>query len=201
MEDQVIYKVYRLFGAGLSYYGSTHQTLYDRKATHRSQHKNKCVCCSSKIILDACEDWDLEIVEILPVGSTQIDALLREKWWIDNNECVNINSPIGKTGDEMKEYKRKWAENNRRKKGVAKKEKIKTADEKAYKREKAREYRANYTEEKHQEILAKKKEAYDNEKQKEYVNRPEVKERRLAEQSRKRALVKLFNNLPFAEEV
>jgi Fe2+ transport system protein B len=68
-----------------------------------------------------------------------------------------------------------------------------------YKKNKMAEYRANYTEDKKTEVLAKKREAYDNETQKEYVNRPEVKERRLAEQTRKRALIKAFSVLPFAE--
>jgi hypothetical protein len=121
----------------------------------------------------------------------------------NNNKISNVKLKTEeqqvKRIEDLREYKRKWAEDNRRAKGVAKKEKIKTADEKTYKREKAREYRANHTEEKHQEILAKKNEAYDNETQKEYVNRPEVKERRLAEQTRKRTLVKVFNTLPFAE--
>jgi len=68
-----------------------------------------------------------------------------------------------------------------------------------YKREKQAKYRANYTEDKKVEVLAKKREAYNNETQKEYVNRPEVKERRLAEQTRKRLLVKAFSVLPFAK--
>jgi len=69
---------------------------------------------------------------------------------------------------------------------------------KNYKAKKQAEYRANHTEEKHQEILTKKKEAYDNEKQKEYVNRPEVKAKRLADQQRKRQIIKAFTYLPFA---
>lgn len=101
--------------------------------------------------------------------------------------------------DALREYKRKFAEDTRRAKGIAKKEKVKTANEKEYKRNKMAEYRENYTEEKKAEVRTKKREAYDNENQKEYVNRPEVKERRLAEQTRKRALVKTFNTLPFAE--
>jgi hypothetical protein len=157
MEDAIIYKVYRLFGAGLSYYGSTHQPLYERKSTHKSQHKNGRVCCSSKIIMDACEDWDLEVVELLPIGSTEIDALLREKWWIDNNECVNINSPI-QTVDELKEYKRKWAEQNRRAKGVQPKNT--EYDDKKCKAEWAKAKRASLTEEERAEKLAKRREDY-----------------------------------------
>jgi hypothetical protein len=176
MEDITIYKIYRMFGAGMSYYGLTIQPLYERKATHKSHYKNNRVCCSSKIIMEACEDWDLEIVEILPIGSTQEDGLIREKWWIDNNECVNINSPIGKTLEEMKEYKRKWAEQNRREKGIQPKNT--EYDAKKYAKEWAKNKRASLTDEERAEINRKKREHYANngkEKQQEYLKRKKEK--------------------------
>ena len=160
MEDIVIYKIYRIFGSGMSYYGLTHQPLYERKATHKSHHKNKRMCCSSKKILDACEDWDIEIMEILPPNSSYEEVLLREKWWIDNNECVNINSPIGKTAEVMKEYKRKWAEQNRRTKGVQPKNT--EYDDKKCKAEWAKKKRESLTDEERAEINKKKREAYAN---------------------------------------
>ena len=169
MEDIVIHKIYRLFGAGLKYYGSTHQPLYERKANHKSQHKNKRVCCSSKIILDACEDWDLEIVEILPPNSTREEALLREKWWIDNNECVNKNAPI-QTEDELREYKRQWAEQNRRAKGILPKNPH--YDDKKCKAEWAKTKRQSLTDDERAELNRKKREAYakgGKERQQEYL--------------------------------
>lgn len=172
MEDQVINKIYRLFGAGLSYYGSTNQPLYERKSTHKSQHKNKRMCCSSKIIMDACEDWDLEIVEILPPNTTKEEVLLKEKWWIDNNECVNKNSPVSKTTEEMKEYKRKWAEQNRRAKGIQPKNP--DYDDKKCKAEWAKAKRASLTDEERAEINRKKREAYakgGKERQQEYLSK------------------------------
>ena len=196
MEDQIIKKIYRLFGAGMNYYGSTHQPLYERKSTHKSHHKNKHMCCSSKIILDACDDWDLEIVEILSPNISKEDILLREKWWIDNNECVNINSPI-QTTEDLKEYKRKWAEQNRRAKGVQPKTKKTDVERKNHQAERMREKRAAMNDEEREEINKKKREVYDNEKQKEYVNRPDVKAKRLEDQQKKRDAIKLFKNLPF----
>lgn len=172
MEDQIIYKIYRLFGAGMNYYGSTHQPLYERKSTHKSQHKNKRMCCSSKMIMDACEDWDLEVVELLPIGSTEVETLLREKWWIENNECVNKNSPIGKTTEEMREYKRKWAEKNRREKGIQPKNT--EYDDTKYKAEWAKAKRESLTDEERAEINRKKREAYakgGKEKQQEYLKK------------------------------
>ena len=195
--------VYRIRGYGLDYYGSTIQLLADRRYSHISEcrrwksGKRKEECASFRI-LEKGDDWVCEVVDTILTDTNKTGLLEREQKWIGNNECVNkYNSITDK--DYKKEYQRKWAEGNRRAKGVAKKEKVKTADEKLYKREKAREYRANYTEDKREEVLAKKREAYDNETQKEYVNRPEVKERRLAEQTRKRALIKAFSVLPFAE--
>lgn len=156
-----IYTIYRLFGAGMNYYGSTKQPLYERKATHKAQHKtwktNGGWKCGSYDILDACEDWNIEIVEELDPNLTKEEVLSREKWWIQNNECVNKNSPI-QTAEELKEYKRQWAEKDRREKGVPVKEKIKTLDINAYKREKQAEYRENMTEEEKETHLKHRRE-------------------------------------------
>ena len=156
MEDTVIHKIYRLYGAGMSYYGSTHQPLYERKANHKSHHKNKRVCCASKLIMDACEDWDLEIVETLPANSSKEEVLTREKWWVQNNECVNKNTPI-QTAEELKEYKRVWAENARRKKGIPVKE---TDPEKIKENEKThrKEYLKNLPQEVKEERLKMRRE-------------------------------------------
>jgi hypothetical protein len=170
MEDIVIHKIYRLYGAGMSYYGSTHQPLYERKATHKSHHKNKRVCCASKMILDACDDWDLEIVEILPNNSSKDEVLTREKWWVQNNECVNKQSPI-QTAEELKEYKRVWAENARRKKGIP----IREEQPKEVKQEKRREYLKNLPQEVKEERLKMRRE-----------NRKELTEEQ-KEQARERA--------------
>ncbi len=199
--DSRIGFIYKISGYGLNYYGSTIQLLNDRIWSHKSGYrrwksgKSKHKCYSYDI-LDKGNDWTYEVMDTVLTDINKIRLLEREQYWIDNNECINKINAI--TSIEYKnDYQRKWAENKRREQGVAIKEKIKTADKKTYNRNKAREYRANISEEKHQEILAKKKEAYDNDKQKEYVNRPEVKEKRLAEQQHKRNIVKLFNLLPF----
>jgi hypothetical protein len=185
--------VYKISGYGLDYFGSTIQPLCERKSTHKTT-KN----CSSYEIIKQGDDWVLECVETILTDTKKTGLKEREQFWIENNECVNKNQAI-QSAEDLREYKRKFAEDTRRAKGIAKKEKVKTANEKEYKKIKTREYRANYTEDKREEVLAKKREAYDNETQKEYVNRPEIKERRLAEQTRKRALIKAFSVLPFAE--
>jgi len=80
-----------------------------------------------------------------------------------------LNSDDITTPDQKKEYKRNWTAN----------------------------YRKNMDEDKHQDILEKRRETFDNSKQQEYTQRPEVKERRLADQQRKRNTVKLFTTLAF----
>ena len=70
---------------------------------------------------------------------------------------MNKNSPI-QTAEELKEYKRQWAEKDRREKGVPVKEKIKTLDMNAYKREKQAEYRENMTEEEKEAHLKHRRE-------------------------------------------
>ena len=158
MEDTVIYKIYRLFGAGMNYYGSTNQPIYERKASHKQQYKNNRVCCVSKYIMEACDDWEIEIVETLPANTAKNIVLLREKWWIDNNECVNINSPVPKTPEELREYKRIWAAKDRREKGIP----IRKPQDKEVIRKKHNDARKlkrlNWTDEERAEINKKKRE-------------------------------------------
>ena len=122
------------------------------------------------MILDACDDWDLEIVEILPNNSSKDEVLTREKWWVQNNECVNKQSPI-QTAEELKEYKRVWAENARRKKGIP----IREEQPKEVKQEKRREYLKNLPQEVKEERLKMRRE-----------NRKELTEEQ-KEQARERA--------------
>jgi hypothetical protein len=150
MEDIMIYKIYRLFGNEMSYYGSTCQPICERKSNHKQDKNNKCM---SKLIVQSCDDWDIEIVEICPTGTTKEQSLWRERWWIDNNECVNENLPI-RTKDEHLECKRLWAEKKRREAGVPVKHVGRDMERfKAYQKE----YLANLPEEKYQSTLVKNK--------------------------------------------
>jgi hypothetical protein len=151
MEDIIIYKIYRLFGNGMSYYGSTHQPMCERKSKHKTE-KNKS--CTSRLIVESCDDWDIEIVEICPTGTTRQQSLWRERWWIENNECVNKQKPI-RSKEEAREYSRLWAEKKARENGVKPKRIGRDIEAfKAYQKE----YMKNLPEEKYQEILQKNKE-------------------------------------------
>ena len=58
---------------------------------------------------------------------------------------------------DIREYKRQWAESDRRAKGIAPREKVLTADPKEYFRKKQAEYRANMTAEEKEEHLAQRR--------------------------------------------
>ena len=202
--------VYEIIGYGLSYVGSTIQALCERK----SKHKTGCRewlkrdklgwKCGSYDILEKGDDWTCEVIEILLTDTNRTGLLEREHYWTETKKALNgkeyitnVNQAI-QSVENLKEYQRKWAEKKRREKGITIKEKVKTADNKKYKREKAKEYRANHTDEQRAEINKNRRDSYDNSNQLEYINRPEVKEKRLADQQKKRNAVKMFNLLPFA---
>jgi hypothetical protein len=114
------YYIYKISGAGMDYYGSSKQDFCERKSQHKSQFKhfqklgngNKC---SSYKILEATDDWIMSIIE--SNIETEQEALKREDWFINNNECVNIQNAIGLTGEALSGYKRNWTRWNRLKTG------------------------------------------------------------------------------------
>lgn len=145
MDDVIIYKIYRLFGNGMSYYGLTTQSLQERRLKHQTIKKNMC---ASRLIIESCDDWDIEIVEICANGTTREQALWRERWWFDNNECVNKQRPII-SKEEKKDNNRLRMFNLARKMGVP--EKRKGLDMENYKA-----YRAKINEKKREERRQKR---------------------------------------------
>ena len=77
--------VYLVSDGELSYYGSTEATLKRRLEGHRSVSN----CCRTKLLnIDKMEISEVEFVEDV----SQLE--IREKWWIQNNECVNYKTPL-----------------------------------------------------------------------------------------------------------
>ena len=113
-------KIYKLFGSGLTYYGSTKATLGTRKSQHKCDYNNFLLGKKRYITAyDIIEkgDFDIELVE----DNIENEQLLtREGFYIKNNECVN-KQVAGRTKKEyyedneekMKAYKSKWAKDNR----------------------------------------------------------------------------------------
>ncbi len=76
--------VYLLTDGELFYYGSTQMTLERRLHSHKSPTNG----CRSKLL----NRYKLEIGEVEWVEDvTQLEV--REKWWIQNNDCINYKTP------------------------------------------------------------------------------------------------------------
>jgi hypothetical protein len=90
------YKIYKLIDNtnGNIYIGITKQKLYQRFSGHKSDPS----CVSRKIIANG--DYKIELIE-------ETDDKTRERYWIENTECINITIPgrSWKEYQETKEYK------------------------------------------------------------------------------------------------
>lgn len=84
-------KIYKLVATGTTkcYIGSTTGTLQRRLWHHNHASKNdKQTQCASKQL------YDHEPVSIQLIETVQYDQMIiREKYWIENTECVNKNIP------------------------------------------------------------------------------------------------------------
>ena len=104
-----MYKIYKIVDNtnGNVYIGQTTQTLKQRLARHRCDK----TCTSRDIIKNG--DYEIILIE-------ETDDKTRERYWILNTECINIQVP-GRTQRERDEenidkvikYKEKYYENNK----------------------------------------------------------------------------------------
>ena len=127
-------KIYKITGSNLIYYGSTTQPLNKRKEQHKKKE------CSSKIIIEK-GDWEIVLVENYSCENKE-QLFSRERWWIENNECVNKHRPI-RTAEEKEEQKKnakKQFENNN-KEHIKQYEKQYNIDNKEHKKEYNIQYR------------------------------------------------------------
>ena len=114
--------VYKLSDGELNYYGST-VDLTKRFTFHKCKANT---CTSNQLNKDALY---IEVVEVVEDAK---QLLIRERWFIKNNECVNIMNPYRTAEDTKAAVKRKndrrvienriWCQKNY----IANKELIKT---------------------------------------------------------------------------
>lgn len=150
--------IYTITGYGLTYYGSTVQSLNDRRDNHKARFKNKNLHqCASSIILEKGDDWTIQTIEELDFDDLD-DLRILEANYMKNNSCVNKN--ILKSKDELREYKKEWAEANRRAKGCKLKSEMTLTKEPGYYAKWAREKRASLSPEEKEEKLKARREAY-----------------------------------------
>jgi hypothetical protein len=81
-------KIYKLVcnNTGLIYYGSTIQTLPKRIYEHK-----RCKDCTSREIIKN-ENFEIILVELYKCNS-KIELEQRERYYIENNECINKKIP------------------------------------------------------------------------------------------------------------
>ena len=178
-------KIYKLVDNtnGNIYIGSTIQSLTKRKSQHKAIGNNKCM---SKLII-ANGDYDIILIENYPCDSKD-ELLKRERYYIDNTDCINKTLP-GRTGAE-------WYQDNKERLLDKAKNKVKTDERK--------EYEKNYAE-KNKDIINEKSQIwYKNNKEKkaEYDKkyREDNKEKRI-EYDKKRNELKKKNKPVYNQKV
>ena len=107
-----IYKIHS-FQTDLVYYGSTTDTLSRRFAGHKTDMKRARTTTSEQIL--EYDDAMITLVELFPCDSKS-ELLVRERFYIENNQCVNKQIP-GRTKDEYwsgyKDKYKQWYQDNK----------------------------------------------------------------------------------------
>lgn len=139
-----IYKIFSDKGDKV-YYGSTIINPFKRFYIHKYKYSYTDDFCSSFELFDlyGIANCKCEVIETCDISIIR----LRERWWIENNECVNKIIPI-KSKAEINEQKRQYIEDRK---------------------EEYKEYNRKYREE-HKEKLKEYRRKYENEDEKRHVS-------------------------------
>jgi Uri superfamily endonuclease len=141
-------KIYKLVNLdlGLTYYGSTSGGLKKRLSRHKSEAKTNNGKCTSKLLFEKgiCK---IVLVELYPTDDKTI-LHQRERFYIENNECVNKNVPTRTkrewrvaNKEQISKQKKEWEVDNHNKR--AKQKRIYRANNSDKIKEQLRIYRAN----------------------------------------------------------
>ena len=86
-------KIYKIVcnQTGLTYIGACTTSLSARIACHKQQLKKGRSCTSYRVLEH--EDFSIILVEDFPCERRE-QLLQRERFWIDNTDCVNKNLPL-----------------------------------------------------------------------------------------------------------
>jgi hypothetical protein len=105
-------KIYHLIsGSGKIYIGSTIQDLQYRERVHRSEWKYKIGNCSSRFIYDE-GGVEIKLIENYPCNNLY-ELKKRERWFIENTDCVNKQIPLRSYKEYYEQYKERILEQNR----------------------------------------------------------------------------------------
>lgn len=102
MPDYTKSKIYKIVGGGLTYIGSTTQTLVARFRGHKVEKQSRPLKkCAAFQLLDY-DDCKIELLEEYPCNNNN-ELRERERYWFENIENINKIKPL-RTEDEKKEY-------------------------------------------------------------------------------------------------
>jgi hypothetical protein len=156
-------KIYKIVcrKTGLQYFGSTTEpTLARRLACHvcafKGWKENRHHFLTSFTILEE-NDYYIELVELVSCSSKD-ELLIRERFHIENNDCVNKYIPL-RTNKEYCEYNKKYREINKEKIAEYRKEYLEINKE--HISEYMKEYAKEYYKTNNEKINEKAKEKYD----------------------------------------
>ena len=107
-------KIYKITGGGLTYIGSTTQSLSQRLTQHRSNFKRfnegKGVCPNYKVLKSG--DYQITLIEDCPCERKE-QLLMRERFWIENTPCINITHPLRTSQEHHRDNKETINERHR----------------------------------------------------------------------------------------
>tara|TARA_R110000822_G_C15132220_1_gene475221 strand:+ start:70 stop:726 length:657 start_codon:yes stop_codon:yes gene_type:complete len=143
-----IYKIFCKTDDELVYYGSTTLRVCKRIKQHQYDYnywKNENNYFATSFLIIDTGDWDYITVENV-VYDEPFELRNRERWYIQNNECINKNIP----NTTSKESGKKWRDNN----------KVKLKQYQEDNKEKMKEYQKEYYKQNDQRNKEKHKEYY-----------------------------------------
>ena len=142
------------------YIGSTIQTLSERI----SKHKHRKTCSSREILKNG--DYDIILIEDYPCNSKQ-ELELRERYYIENTDCINKNIP-GRSGAEWYQDNKEIILEYQKQYLIENKQKIKDYKDEYRKNNKDKIKQANkqYREENKEKLKKKKQKYIENNKDK-----------------------------------
>ena len=178
MPDYAKSKIYKIVCniTGLVYIGSTSQTLNQRLQEHKRQYKyymNEYYLYVSSFKIIENQNYDIILIEDFPCErKEQLHA--RERYWIENIECVNMRIPT-RTDKEYREDNKEIIKqyNQENKEKIKERNKNYREDNKEIikqyrenNKEKLKEQRKQYCENNKEKINEKRREYYQNNKEK-----------------------------------
>ena len=107
------------------YIGSTCCSLKKRLSVHKSNYKRflKGLCNNVRSFnILKNNDYKIELLEDCEI-KTKEELLARERFFIENNDCLNNNIP-GRTDKEYKQYQKEYYNDNKDKINIKKNEKF-----------------------------------------------------------------------------